>query len=179
VIDALLFAIRDTVRDVLGYDARTCDVRPDGEPPPRCGDVFVAVHQGPSSNDMMNALNEYYDWSVTLSMRVTVPQDRIGDQLLARKLADAVGFNARAHRLKVLLHMNWLMLGVANNYLVTLETDAEVVYAFAEPAHFADMDIPALIGGEWFGAKGGDNTGLVAELRFARCRRFQALQVFS
>jgi hypothetical protein len=180
MIDALLLAARDRLRTDLGYDARTCEVMPDGKPQAKAGNYFVAICQGPSSCRSMNSLDEYFSFALTLSMRVTVPQDRIGDQLLARKLAAEIGFNARANALAVALHMDWLLLQAANTLLVEMNPQAVEVYGFCEPAHFAGMDVPSLIGGEWFGGKAGDRPeALVAEIRFEDARRMQALQVFS
>jgi len=73
MMDAILFTVRDGIRTDLGYDARTCEIMDSGQPPPRCGDVFLAVHPAGSRNDMIGALNEYLAFSVTLTMRVVVP----------------------------------------------------------------------------------------------------------
>jgi len=164
--------VRDGIRTDLGYDARTCEIMDSGQPPPRCGDVFLAVHPAGSRNDMIGALNEYLAFSVTLTMRVVVPHDRVGDQLLARKLAQKVGFNARADQVAVYLHSNWILMGQANNLLYELSPQATTVYAFSEPWQFLDMDTPSLVGGEWFAAKPeARDVGLVAEIRFGECRR--------
>ena len=77
MMDAILFTVRDGIRTDLGYDARTCEIMDSGQPPPRCGDVFLAVHPAGSRNDMIGALNEYLAFSVTLTMRVVVPLDRV------------------------------------------------------------------------------------------------------
>jgi hypothetical protein len=181
MIDALLYAARDAVRGGgLGYDRTTCTIMADGRPPPRCGEVFVAVHQHGQMGDMMNALDEYYGWDVTLTMRVTIPLDRVGEQLLSKNLAADVarkiGFNYRAQQLKTLLHMNWFLLQDANNNLVELYPQAPVVYGFAEPAQFVNMDDPDFVGGAWFSAKvDSDDIGLMAALHFDRARRLQPI----
>jgi len=156
---------------------------PDGHPPPWGGDWFVAVHQGGQGNDMMNALDERYDFRVTLSARLTVPPDRAGDTLLAQKLVEEKGFNRKAHRLKTYLHMSWGLLQEANQYLLDANPDADEVYGFCEPAHFSPggADDPQLVGGEWFGGDPGttDCCGLVQELRFEGARRLQAPGTFA
>jgi len=122
---------------------------------------------------MMNALNEYFDYAVTLTMRLSnVPLDRVGDQLLALQLAQQTGFNRRANVLASFLHMDWGILGNANNNLVAMMPDVETIYGFSEPAHFAGMETPILAGNEWFDADPDDNqVALVAELSFVNCRR--------
>jgi hypothetical protein len=173
VIDALLFAVRDAVRGAgFGYGIRECEIMPDGHPQPRCGNVFVSVYQGAYRSTMDNALNEYYGWNLTLTMRVNVPWDRIGDQLLAQKLARKIGFNARCAVLRGFLHMNWSLLQPANQYLLDVNPDATLVYGFSEPARFRSGDVPVLVGGEWFAAEPeATDVGLKAELRFEDCRR--------
>ncbi len=183
MIDALLHTVRDSIRANLGYDVRTCDIRPDGQPPPRCGDIFLAVHQGTSRSDMLNALNEYFNFSVTLTMRCTnVPYDRVGDQLLSRDLAQKLGFNRRAEAARALLHdlNGWAIITAANAYLVRNNPTETSVYGFCEPARYGGMEVPILVGGEWFSATPeAKDVGLKAEMRFEDVRRLQALFAFT
>jgi hypothetical protein len=186
MIDALLHAVRDFIRGSgLGYpNATTCDIRDNGQPPPgNASDWFVSVHQGGSRNDMMNALNEYYNFSVTLTARLTnVDPDHIGDQLLARKLTRDLGFNRRAGKLKIALHMEWELLQIANNYMVEW-TEGGTVYGFTEPAHFANTEIAQIVGPEWLWGspegEGFEGCALKAEISFEGARRLQALQSFT
>lgn len=187
MIDALLFAVRDAIiNGDFGWDARVVSIRPDGQPAPFQGDVAVIVHEGASRSDMDNALNEYFAFAVTLTMRVAVPWDRIGDALLAKKLARKRGpggspsFNSRAEELRAFLHMNWGILQDANDNLIAMEPDSMSIYGFCEPARYRGMDMPRFVGGEWFSANPeAQDVGLVAELRFEDCRRLQAIATFS
>jgi hypothetical protein len=186
MMDALLFSVRDAIRNAgFGYDYTACEIREDGKPPPRCGDWFVAVHPLGVKSEWMNSLNEYFDFAVTLTARCTnVPLDRIGDQLLARKLAEDKGFNWRANQISSFLHMDWGVLQDANNWLVRLLPQATTLYGFAEPAHFAGMEKPHLEGAQWLSgdmpdADGEDIAALVAQMDFAGARRLQAIAVFS
>ena len=113
MIDALLYSVRDGIRAAgLNYDQASCEIMDDGRPPPRCGKFFAAIHDGASRSVGDNQLDERYSFSVTLTMRVTVPLDRVGDQQIARNiervpLGERQGFNAKAERLRRFLHMNW------------------------------------------------------------------------
>ncbi len=190
MIDALLLSVRDAVRGAgFGYDVKSCELSSDGEfgpgqPPPRMGDWFASIHQLDSNSDMLNALNEYFGFALTLTRRVSgVPIDRLGDQLLVqqtvRTLAKETGFNAKAEQLRSFLHMNWEVLGNANRILLALEPGAYQVYGFSEPAHFVGMPIPHLVGGEWFTADPNEGAvGLVSELRFEGARRLQAIATY-
>jgi len=156
---------------------------PDGHPPPRCGNVFVAVHQKTAESDMQNALNEFYDWSLTLTMRVMgYALDRIGDQLLASQVAEEIGFNRRANKLISFFHMDWVMMAEANQNLLSMMPEVSVVYGFSEPARFGTMETPVFVGAEWFNAEPEDDLqlGLKSEIQFVNCRRGpQAIAYYS
>jgi hypothetical protein len=188
VIDAILYAVRDAIRAApgYGYDVKTCEIMDDGQPPPRCGDRFAAVHQGTQSNDTLNSLNLYIGFAVTLTRRLSnVPLDRVGDRLLAKQLAETNGFNAQLDQLLDFLNMNWGILQDANTNLMkraSLIPTATQVYGFCEPAHFASAEKPSLVGPEWFSAEptesGAPEMGLKAELRFEGARRMQAMATY-
>lgn len=156
----------------------------DGHPAPKCGDWFLAIHQAGERGDMMNALDEYFDYTLTLTAKISaVPRDRLGDAKLTsreiRTLAKEKGFNAKAQQLKTFLHMNWYVIGQANNYLLELYAESQYVNGFCEPAHWEYTDQPKIVGGEWFGADDKSiNAGLVAEIRFRDARRLQAIATF-
>ena len=185
MIDALLYSVRDNIRKAgINYDEASCEIMDSGQPPPRCGNFFAAVHDGMIRSDADNQLNEWYEFSVTLTMRVTVPLDRVGDQQLARNIArvplgERQGFYAKADRLRRLLHMNWNVVVVtgrtpnsANDNLAAWATGT--VYGFCEPMRFLSMESPKLVGGEWFSAEpDAEDIGMKATLTFGRCRRFQ------
>lgn len=170
----------------MGYDHAMCEITADGKPPPRAGNYFAAVHgrstrPGPAND---NNLYELFDFSVTLTMRVTVPLDRVGDQQIARNLdliplAQRQGFDAKAEQLRAFLHMNWRMTVLrnqnppsANDNIAAWATGT--VYGFCEPARYQGSTVPRLVGGEWFGAEPDiEEVGIVAELRFAGAKRFQ------
>lgn len=184
--DALLYAVRDNIRALGVYGRAECEIMDDGRPPPRAGNVFVAVHGGKTHPNGANErnLDELHDFSVTLTMRVTIALDRIGDQLIARNIAlvpmaQRQGFNARVEQLRGLLHMNWAMTVMrgrnppsANDNLAAWATG--VVYGFATPATYQGAEIPTLVGAEWMGAEPeAEDFAIKSELRFTGARRFQ------
>ena len=187
MLDALLYAVQDHIRAAgMNYDQATCGVQDSGQPPPRCGNFFVAVHGGKSSPGPANSrnLDELFGFSVTLTMRVTVPLDRLGDQQFYRNieripLGYRQGFAAKVEQLRAFLHMNWRMTVLtgqtpnsANDNIIAWATGT--VYGFVEPARFMGMEVARLVGGEWFAAEPeAEDIGLVSELRFDRAKRLQ------
>lgn len=194
MIDALLYAVRDGIRAAgFSYGRAECEIMDDGRPPPRCGNFFAAVHGGRSRPGDANERNLYelFGFSVTLTMRVTVPLDRAGDQQIARNvplvdpttllpLAQKQGFNAKVEQLRGFLHNNWAMVvqqsqtpNSANDNLAAWATSG-TVYGFCEPARWAGEDVPRMVGGEWFAAEpDAADVGVVCEMRFDGAKRFQ------
>lgn len=192
MIDALLYAVRDGIRAAgMNYGKAECEIMDDGKPPPRAGNWFVAVHGGRTrpgqAND--NNLFELYDFAVTLTGRVTVSLDRVGDQQIARNiplkdingvpLAQRQGFDAKVEQLRGFLHMNWGVTVLqnqtpasANDNLAAWATGT--VYGFVEPARYQGAEVPVLVGADWMGTEPEDeNFALKSELRFAGAKRFQ------
>jgi hypothetical protein len=152
-------------------------VGPDGMPPPRCGDIFIGLCDGGVRNDSVENLDEFYQVNMTLTMRVKgIPLDRIGDQLLAKKVAQKIGFNARCDVLRALFNKNWQVVQRANQMLVELNPDAATIYGFCEPPIFVGREAAHWVGPDWFSVEPSqDHYGLAAQLRFDRCRRLQAV----
>ena len=185
MIDALLYAVRDGIRAAgFRYGIAECEIMDDGRPPPRCGNTFVAIHAGADRSTADNQLHEYFSFLVTLTARVTVPLDRVGDQQLSRNLERAPlgirqGFYAKRDQLRAYLHMNWQITVYteqnppsANDNLSSWLTGT--VYGFCEPARYKGSSVAKLVGGEWFGADPeSEDMGIVSEMRFEGARRFQ------
>ena len=186
MIDALLYSVADHIRANMNYGITDCDIEEDGKPPPRCGNFYVAVHGGKSRPGDANDRNLYelFGFSVTLTMRITVPADSIGDQMMARNVAlvplgQRQGFQHKVEQLRGFLHMNWKMTVLqgqnpnsANDNLAAWATGT--VYGFCEPARWQGMDVPKMVGGEWFDSEEDVGMGMVCELRFDGAKRFQA-----
>jgi hypothetical protein len=181
-MDALLYGVREAIwKGGMKYDFKNCRIMDDEHPPPDCGNIFVSIHQGAQRSTMQNALNELYGYNLTLTMRVAIPLDRVGENLLSLDVEnEKKGWNRLAQQLKVFLHMNWAVLQLANQFLCDANPDAETVYGFCEPAMFANMDRPVLVGGEWFSAEpDAEDVGLKGTLTFDRCRRLQAIGTYT
>ena len=187
MIDALLYAVRDSIRAAgLNYDQATCEIMDDGRPPPRCGNFFCAIHDGMIRSDRDNQLHEWYEFSLTLTMRVAIASlDRVGDQQLHRNLArvplgERQGFWAKVDRLRALLHMNWGVVVLTNqtpfsaNDNLSAWSPGSSVYGFCEPMRFLSVEQAKLVGGEWFASEpDAEDIGMKTTLRFGKCRRFQ------
>lgn len=192
MLDALLYAVRDGIRAAgMNYDTASCEIMENGSPPPRCGNYFVAVHGGTDRGSSDNQLQEYLGFLVTLTARVTVPLDRVGDQQMSRNLAlvplaQRQGFYAKREQLRAFLHMNWKMTVLqgqtpnsANDNLAAWATGE--VYGFCEPARYRGSEKARLMGSEWFDAEPPKNVrnekkemfGIVSEMKFEGARRFQ------
>lgn len=195
MIDALLYAVRDAIRAAgFNYGIAECEITDDGKPPPRAGNVFVAVHGGKSHPGNANERNLYelFDFSVTLTMRVTVSLDRVGDQQIARNIAlvplgQRTGFNHKVEQLRGFLHSNWKITVLqgqrpasANDNLLAWAASAVdglatgAIYGFVEPARYQGAEVPTLVGADWLGAEPeSENFALKSELRFTGAKRFQ------
>lgn len=188
MIDAILYAVRDYIRSAgIGYDHATCEIMDSGRPPPRAGNFFVAVHGGKSHPGNANSrnLDELFDFSITLTMRVVVSPDRVGDQQIARNielvpLAYRQGFNHKIEQLRSLLHSNWRIIVLqnqtpnsANDNLREWAQEGEV-YGFVEPARYQGAEQPRLVGGEWFTSDPeSEEIGVVSEIKFVNAKRMQ------
>jgi hypothetical protein len=185
MIDALLYSVRDAIRAAgFGYGIAECEIMSDGMPPARAGNWFVAVHGGRSRNSSRRNLDEEFGYSVTLTGRVAIPLDRLGDQMIARNialvpLAQRQGFNAKCDQLRAFLHMNWPMVVLqgqtpnsANDNIVAWCTGT--VYGFSDPAYFAGQDAPVLAPQGWMGEEpDSEDFAIKTELRYEGARRIQ------
>lgn len=170
----------------MSYGKMECDINDDGKPIPRCGNWYVSVHGGRSHPGPANERNLYelFDFSVTLTGRVTVPIDQLGTAMIARNLAlvplaQRQGFNAKVEQLRGFLHMNWKMTVLqqqtppsANDNLAAWATGT--VYGFVEPARYQGAEVPVLMGADWMGAEpDSEDFAIKSELRFTDAKRFQ------
>ena len=188
MIDALLFAVRDAIRAAgFNYGQAECTLTEDGHPPARMGNAFVAVHGGDVQSVADNQLDERFTFLVTLTMRVTIPPDKLGESLMSRNLAlvplaQRQGFYAKREQLRSILHMNWgitVLTGQtpnsANDNIIAWMNGT--VYGFCEPARYRSGEVPKLVGAEWLAGdpEQDDWYAVKSEMRFEGARRFQPI----
>lgn len=193
MIDALVYAVRDwIIGSNIGYGYAECDIMDDGQPPPRCGNYFAAIHGGIMRSDRDNQLYERYEICITLTMRIVVPMDKAGNQQIylrmVRDEARKRGFNAKCEQLRSLVHMNWAMVvqpgqtppSANDNLCAWAPTGVSQIYGFAEPLRFRTMEIGKLCYDDWFGTSAPQDTeddrvplGIKSELKFRDALRFQ------
>lgn len=181
---ALLLTVRNTIRSTLGYADKDCDLAPpDGQPPPSCGDVYVAVHEGSSQmNVSYSDFDEVVNIDVTVTMKLRgVAFDRLTQQLL---YGDEKSLDRRARAIAAAIHADTTGGAVTNaaNALKELLPPAEghSVQGFFEPLRCAGIEKAREVGPAWFHAN-LDNPNLVLSnfcgytktIRFVGARRIQ------
>lgn len=176
---AMLQGLRDALRTSLSLDATGCQVTADGKPDPMCGEWFVAVHPGGTSNTQRNYLDETADCYVTITRRTGfTPQDRIGEEAVF----DLLDY---ASRVKALIHMEYPVMDRADALIVgtaeyaAANGGAVTTNGFIEPLGFRSQQYLGPKGPDWFWAEGVDDatTGLAVQLSFAGARRISATDV--
>jgi hypothetical protein len=156
--DALMDAVRDTIRSAVSLTPGECDVCPDGQPNPAAGQRFVAVHPAAVTNRQVHCLDEYYSFKVTVTKRTAMnPRDRKRDG----------GVWELAAQVRNAVHMSYAITAAA--------TAAESNASFVEPPVYEMTTYLGPKGPDWFWAEptGGerDPTGIAVELSFGKCRR--------
>lgn len=185
----LALAVRDFIRadapEGMGYRDDQCECMSDGRPPPKCGDVFISIHDGPVKSISRTCLDEYYSLVVTVTQRAPkMPFDRFGTDLLKKA---AVGLNDRVRALRARLHGNYVILNAANT-LLGVPTDPNPVpplpgagdppLGFYEPLWVRREIVKAkLVGGDWLHANPDEEAAaLVVDINLDGARRTQPME---
>lgn len=160
-MDALLDAVRDTLKTGMSLSALECDVCPDGKPNPDAGQRFLSVWPGDIQNAQKHCLDEYYSFKVTVTTRTAQnPRDRKREG----------GAWALAMQARALIHMKSEVVAAAAvldpNFVIT-EFPVFQTGTYLGPK-----------GPDWFWAEGNeqDPTGIAVELSFGRVRRLQYVE---
>lgn len=121
---ALLLTVRDRLKTALHLSDDECEVMPDGQPIPSCGQRFVAVHEG-DWNILGPGTGSDYDLDETMGVSVTVtwrihqyPFDRLGPELLYRPGEGADNF---IRRIIAAVHHNQTGIRIAANTRIANE----------------------------------------------------------
>jgi hypothetical protein len=187
---ALLPGVADRLTENNGKISLTaleCDVMPDGQPPEKCGQVFVAVHpsQWNQTNDAGTALDETFGFQVTVSVRSRkVSGDAWGRATMCdpRKGTGQGGLYAVAEGVRAALHCDYTAIAKANS-LIDIAADGQGTTANGfdpECIFFTGGDgRPAKRRADWWGStteslseKGSPYAGLSLSLNFT-VRRVQ------
>lgn len=188
MMDALLFAVRDRVENAqLGYIVPgTMNIMGDQRPASGMGAIFLSISVGQvldgesEARNKDNSLDDDFAYEMTLTMRVQVPFDKIGDSQLAVKLARKTGFNRKCEDLVALAHMDWEAIAKANQYMLQWLGEDKDVWGFCEPARFRRIEVPHFVTGEWFSAAPeAKDVGLAAAMSFSGARRIQPIGSFT
>lgn len=172
----LLVAVRDALRAAppngLGYQPKECDLTlPGGMPHARAGKWFLGVWPGGWANTARTCLDGRFEVSVTLTMRVNEPVDRVGEYL-----AREGTFYDKAEAVATFLHKdNWdqHLMQRANALLGDPGAGNEPM-GFREALTFLNDTGPRLVGPDWFSAEADATNpplGIAVDLRFGKARR--------
>lgn len=174
-----MLACRDWLRqnlNVAGVGPESVELMFDGRPAPRCGDWFVAVHEGEWRVDEAIgaadlSLPEAFGVTVTVTRKCGVaPFDRVGTDVLA---AATKGLLAVCRRVLVCLHMSYRVTDAANAAIGTTAN------GFFHPLVFRGASATVPQGPAWFNARGVKSNppcGLSRALSFANAQRVQTLE---
>lgn len=175
MISAYCDALVAAIKTALSYDATKVAFMLDGEPPPRAGEEFVAVHiaSWQNSDPAVVGLSEEFAIDVTITRKAGFsPQDAYGAEIVRKA---TTGMEAHARKIMLAGHMNYTTMQAANT-LITTGDDK-----FHHPLMWQSTTPPRLVGPEWFSSYDGDNVkrpahaGVVMVVHFGKAQRLQLL----
>lgn len=183
---ALLFAVRDRIRDQLQLTEAECEIMPDGFPAPRCGQFFAAVHEadwttlGPDSGSDWD-LDETMGVSVTCSFRTgAYPFDKVGPELLYKP---GEGAEHKLRQIIVAVHQDQANVrAVANTRIADEWGDTPdgfcTTLVCANPGRWewkTDDWFNSYVEADFQGAGTSPYAGIARVLTFAGARRIQTI----
>ena len=155
-LEAMALACRDTIIDSsLGYRDSQCDRTYRGKPPPRMGDIYVAVWlPGDTRNDLVNdprmAWGEVLTVNVTVTKRLTTAYDRFVDH--QRELT------FRVRQIAQLIHADNIDFRVTNRAKALLGEEA--TQGWIESISWLRSEAWQEQGAEWFWANLDSEAGI-------------------
>lgn len=174
---AILEAVAEHLREAFGLTDLGCKVMFDGQPPPMCGQEFIAVHEGEwDITDDDYDLDETYGVIVTVTRRVgNHPIDKIGSDVLYGSGSKPV--NNRCREIITSLHHNNQYIRLrANDLLNTLTGEG-----FITPLRIISPGRAEIKNHAWFHAappdsgSGAEQIGVARSLSFTGARRIQGI----
>lgn len=171
-LPALLEEVRDYLREQNDYLPQECDVMPRGQPPPKSGQRYVAVHPedwSPADQDINNALSETFSLAVTVTIRSPyVPEDRKAGKLWLESL---YGIDKILREIIATIVNGRQTIHVNCNANSRMGSNAE---GFLEPLRWQGCDPePRTVGPDWFYSTGTKDVGLTQTARFGGATRIQ------
>ncbi len=182
--EALETAVRNAIRTSLAYQDSFCDCTFDGQPPPRCGPIYVSVwsdgatQPGPS---VSTCLDEYHSVFITVTVRTVQPFDRL---ILHRR-----DLEQRINAIRALIARDRRDFSICNaaNLLASYRSsgapDSVHQPGFCESLLYQGKDRVEIKGPDW---THGDiekatnrDCALAQTVRFGRCRRIQGFDTAS
>jgi hypothetical protein len=172
---ALLLAVRDYLRQQMQLTDAECDILYDGQPPPDCGERFIAVHAGEWRGGDVEARDDTFGVNVTVTRRTSyAPADRVVSPLTG---PDFLALDKTLDQVASLLHKDPAAAGSGTAYPVLALANATIGSAangFVEPLTFRDGGRPEPKGSDWFSAEPGQGVcGISQTLSFSGARRIQ------
>lgn len=167
-VEALVDAVVARLRAALSLTDAECGAQPGGVPPHACGQLYVAVHEGDSSNDSATSIDERVGVLVTVTMRgAYAPGDRRWQDVLRKP---GSGLHPRCRAVRGAVHMDYTVLAAAN---LAIGADAD---GFVEPLKWRGTSAPEWKGPDWFGAEPDPSrlAGVTATIAFEDALRIQA-----
>jgi hypothetical protein len=170
--------------DGFGWDASICEVEFDGQPPPICGELFIAIHEGAWSGEYIEGRKDRIGVEITITRRIAAyPVDRGKTPLL--EAADAL--HVWIEKIAAKVHMNYNVLDMAGGTCVDHVWTGGKSYSltatengFAEPLYFTGCaGKTEKKGPDWFMADPSENVdnaplGIARTLVFGNAVRYQS-----
>lgn len=157
----------------MGYEAKNCDLGPpDGQPAPMAGKFWVSIHDGGEGSEQEGCLEETFGIRLTVSERIDVPLDRVGQKTIDEAL---LGLNDRCMAIRAMMVNYQYTIMNAANTLINAQTGGPFD-GFNEPLFYEGPAGPAeLVSGDWFHAEPEELAAVRKTLRFGRAKRIQKI----
>ncbi len=176
---ALLLAVQDRLRTALGYTATQCAVEYDELPPAIASHFYVSIIPGPVTPGPHNqksggVLDEIVEFAVAVVNRAPrLPRDRSRGLMLD----EITGLNTIHKLIRAEIHFDYDLINAASLYCdETSSLSGPFRQGFSEPAKFAGLSTPAMVGAEYFaGHHGEERAGLKRIARYSGARRIQTM----
>lgn len=176
-LEAAVVSLLRSTTDGMGLPDSQCGRTFDANPPARCGPRYVSVwsdNQRESVGGSKTCLDEIFGLYVTVTIRLTRPQDRWDDhndemELLVNRIRVLVGKDTWDHR----------VVNAANTLMGRRLTDVAgftLPVGFREALYYRGADPIQKVGPEWFSAtleSGSRDVGIAQRIGFYGARLTQ------